>query len=164
MKSESGLIVPKRSLKIVPMMSLKPKPGVSYREKALAAEPTGKGDVLCIEGFFGRIFRSDPDCVKDELEQYSQRYIEMCEKSDEDPAHKYYEVMNWNDLYYLHNVVPSIAGGCWGYTTSDDWRVPSIDWDMEYVEKGEWFEMFGEPYFYYNPKQYSVPFECYLEV
>ena len=85
----------------------------------------------------------------------------MC---DEDPAQAYYEVMNWNDLYYMHGLIPSIAGGCWGYTTSSDWRVPSIDWDTEFVREGEWFEQFGEEYFYYNPKQYSVPFECYLEV
>ena len=164
MKSESGLIVPKRSIKIVPMMVLKPMQSINYHEKAIAAEPTGKGEVLCIEGFFGRMFRSDPGCVRDELDKYSEKYREICDRYDEDPAHEYYEVLNWNDLYYLHGIIPSIAGGNWGYTNTPDYRCSDIVFDSEYVEDGEWYDMFGEAYFYYNPREYSVPMECYMEV
>ena len=51
---------------------------VDWKEKALAAEPTGKGNLLCIDGFFGRMFRSCAECVDDELNEYVRMYNESC--------------------------------------------------------------------------------------
>ena len=131
--------------------------------KAAAAEPTGKGNLLVIDGFFGRMFRSDEGCVRDEIDEFCRQYNEMCMKLDEDPAHQYFEVMNWNDLYALHGIIPGIAQDQWGYTNSEEYRV-QMDFDIDYVTKGPWVEKFGEPYLYYEPKEWCYPDPCYMEV
>lgn len=133
------------------------------RQKALAAEPTGKGDLLIIEGFFGRMFRSDEGCVRDELEEYCRQYKEICRRLDEDPAHQYFEVMSWNDLNALHGVIPSVAGDYWVYANSEDYRV-ELDFDIYLMTEGEWVEKLGEPYLYYEPYEWCYPDICYMEV
>lgn len=134
-----------------------------YREKALAAEPTGKGDVLIVDGFFGRMFRSHPDCVDDELDEFVRQYNEMCQKLDEDPAHEFFEVLSYNDLYYLHGIVPGYAQGSWGWTNTDDYRV-NLEFDRKFVEDNDWAELFGEGFYYYCPKEFCVPDPCFMEV
>ena len=131
--------------------------------KAAAAEPTGKGDLLIIDGFFGRMFRSDEGCVRDELNEFCRQYNEMCRQLDEDPAHQYFECMNWNDLYALHGVIPSIVGDQWGYSNSEDYRV-EMDFQVSFVTDNDWVEKFGEPYLYYEPYEWCYPDPCYLEV
>ena len=137
--------------------------GIDWKQKAVAAEPTGKGDLLCIDGWFGRMFRSCRECVEDELDEYVRMYNEMCARLDEDPAHEYYEVLSWNDLYYLHGLMPSIAGDEWGYTNTDDYRV-DMDFRIEYIDHGEYYELFGEPYIVYYPYDWCTPDACYKEV
>ena len=133
------------------------------KKKAIAAEPTGKGDLLVIDGFFGRMFRSDEGCVRDELDEYCRQYNEICRRLEEDPAHEYYEVLNYNDLYGLHGIIPSVAGNLYGYTNSEDYSV-DLAFDIEYITEGEWVDKFGEPYLYYQPKEWCYPDPCYMEV
>lgn len=133
------------------------------KKKAVAAEPTGKGDLLVIDGFFGRMFRSDEGCVRDELDEYCRQYNEICKRLEEDPAHEYYEVLNYNDLYGLHGIIPSVAGNLYGYTNSEDYSV-DLKFDIEYITEGEWVDKFGEPYLYYQPKEWCYPDPCYMEV
>lgn len=136
---------------------------VDWKEKALAAEPTGKGNLLCIDGFFGRMFRSCAECVDDELDEYVRMYNESCRRFDEDPAHECYEVQSWNDLYCLHGLIPSIAGDEWGYTNTEDYRV-DMEFETKLIEQGEYYELFGEKYYIYFPRDYCVPSPCYKEV
>ena len=133
------------------------------RKKAVAAEPTGKGDLLIIDGFFGRMFRSDEGCVRDELDEFCREYNEYCRRLDEDPAGEYFEVMNWNDLYSLHGIIPSIAGNQWGYSNSEEYRV-EMGFRVDYVTEGEWVKKLGEPYLYYEPYEWCYPDPCYMEV
>lgn len=133
------------------------------KKKAVAAEPTGKGDLLVIEGYFGRMFRSDEGCVRDELEEYCREYREICRRLAEDPAHQYYEVLNYNDLYGLHGIIPSIAGNQYGYTNSEDYSV-ELEFKVDYISEGEWVDKFGEPYLYYEPEEWCYPDPCYMEV
>lgn len=133
------------------------------KRKAIAAEPTGKGNLLVIDGFFGRMFRSDEGCVRDELDEYCRQYNEICRRLEEDPAHEYYEVLNYNDLYGLHGIIPSVAGNLYGYTNSEDYSV-DLKFDIEYITEGEWVDKFGEPYLYYQPKEWCYPDPCYMEV
>ena len=153
-------------LQLIDMPALKPSKydAKLYHAKAIAAEPTGKGDTLIIEGFFGRMFRSDVGCVEDELEQFVSMYEDICQKFDEDPAHEFYEVMSYNDLYSLHGLMPGAAQGSWGYTNTKDYRVLPLEFRTTYVTEGAWVDLFGEPYFYYCPKEHCVPDPCYLEV
>ena len=142
----------------------KPKKDVDYKLKAAYAEPTGKGDLLIIEGFFGRMFRSDEGCVRDELDEFSRKYHEICQRYDDDPAHEYYEVMSYDELFYLHGLIPAVGPTGWGYTNTPDYRVSSIDFDVYLVTEGEWVDKLGEKYLYYCPKEYCTPDPCYLEV
>jgi len=137
--------------------------GIDWKQKAVAAEPTGKGDLLCIDGWFGRMFRSCEECVRDELDEYVQMYRESCARLDEDPAHVCYEVQNWNDLYYLHGLMPCVAGDEWGYTNTEDYRV-NMEFCVEYINSGTYYELFGEPYLIYTPKDGCYPDPCYKEV
>ena len=133
------------------------------KEKALAAEPTGKGNTLIIDGFFGRMFRSDEGCVRDEIDEFCRQYEEICRRLDEDPAHQYYEVLSWNDLYALHGIIPGMVQDQWGFTNSEDYRV-DMDFGIEYITEGEWVDKLGEPYLLYYPKEWSYPDPCYMEV
>ena len=132
------------------------------RQKALAAEPTGKGDLLIIDGFFGRMFRSDEGCVRDEIDEFCRQYDEMCRQLDEDPAHEYVEVLSWNDLYRLHGIIPGIAQDQWGYANSEDYRV-HMKFEIKYVTEGPWVDLFGEPFLFYEPREQCYPDPCYLE-
>lgn len=132
------------------------------RQKALAAEPTGKGNLLIIDGFFGRMFRSDEGCVRDELDEYCRQYTENCRRLDEDPAHEYYEVLSWNDLYALHGIIPGMVQDQWGYANSDDYRV-ELSFNIDYITEGKWVDLLGEPYLIYYPMEWCYPDPCYLE-
>ena len=156
-----------RKTKVVPMqigrILLSKIDNDMAKKKAIAAEPTGKGDLLIIDGFFGRMFRSDEGCVRDELDEYCRQYNEICRRLEEDPAHEYYEVLNYNDLYGLHGIIPSVAGNLYGYTNSEDYSV-DLKFDIQYITEGEWVDMFGEPYLYYQPYEWCYPDPCYMEV
>ena len=141
---------------------------MDFKAKAVAAEPTGKGNLLVMEGFFGRLFRSSEECVRKELKEYKEKYERLCRMFDEDPAHEYVEVMNWNELYELHGLFPTIAGNLYGYTNTEAYRT-DILWTIEMVTPshqllGEWAEKFGEPFLYYYPNEGSQPESWYLEV
>lgn len=133
------------------------------KEKAMAAEPTGKGNLLVVDGFFGRMFRSDEGCVRDEIDEFCREYNEMCRQLDEDPAHQYVEVLSWNDLYRLHGIIPAVAQDVWGYTNSEDYRV-HMQFEFTYVTEGKWAELFGEPFLLYEPREQCYPEPGYMEV
>lgn len=150
--------------RIVDMMVAGPMSEGTIRKKAVSAEPTGKGDLLVVNGWTGRMFRSDEGCVRDELKEFNRKYLEDCARYDEDPAHMYCEVMNWNDLYYLHGLIPIEGGDHEGWTNSEDYRVSSIDFNCKMVTEGDWVNLLGEPYLYYSPKEWCYPDPCYMEV
>lgn len=133
-----------------------------FKNKAKYAEPTGKGDLLIIEGYFGRMFRSAEKSVRKELREYCDQYKELCRRFDEDPAKQYYEVLAWNELYNRHTITPSVAGDEWGYRNSDDYRV-ELDFYIQLHTSGPWVERLGEAYLYYEPYEWCPPFPCNLE-
>lgn len=154
----------RRKARIVDMMVAGPMSEATIRKKAVSAEPTGKGDLLVVNGWTGRMFRSEEGCVRDELEEFNRKYQEDCRRLDEDPAHEYYEVTNWGDLYCLHGIIPMEGSSHEGWTNDEDHRVASIDFDCYMVTEGEWVERLGEPYLYYCPRDYCLPDPCYMEV
>ncbi len=157
----------RRKVKVVPMqigtLRLSNIDKDLARQKALMAEPTGKGNLLVIDGFFGRMFRSDEGCVREENDEFIRQYNDICRRFDEDPAHQYFEVMNWNDLNMLHGIVPGLGQDGWGYTNSEDYRV-ELKFRYEYVTEGEWVDKFGEPYLIFWPCECCQPDPCYMEV
>ena len=170
----SGIVVPKRKLiKVKPLAYADPTSGawkrLNLRNKAMFAEPTGKGRHLIIDGSFGRIFRSDPECVIDELEQFNRTYQELCSAYDDarngigkDDAMP--EIMCQNELYLLHGLITCAAGDKYGFSVTEDYRINSIDFRHELVTEGDDVDRFGEPYFYYEYQDYCFPYTYYLEV
>lgn len=165
---QNELLIPKQQIRRVkPIQIAKPKrldtQAEIWRKKAAYAEETGMGDLLCIEGFFGRPFRSDRQYVEEILCEYCDMYANMCERFDSDPGNpNNYEVICWNDLYSMLNLIPSMAGDSYGYVNSDDYRV-EMDFETKMVDQGEWVDCFKEPFFYFTPKPSCYPDPCYRE-
>ena len=162
-KPEQKKMNPIHGVRDIPYLTPNFEALMDFKSKALAAEPTGKGNLLVMEGYFGRLFRSSEECVRKELKEYKEKYEKLCQMFDEDPAHEYVEVINWNDLYALHGILPTIAGNLYGYTNTEDYRT-DIYWTIEMVTEGEWVKKFGEPFLYYYPNEGSQPESWYLEV
>lgn len=80
-------------------MSLR-KPEVERIE--IYAEETGRGKLLCYEGYSGRWFRSDEDLVRNAIKQYSDMYKQGCS-------------LSWNDFYELLGIEHSHFGWQFGF-------------------------------------------------
>jgi len=164
------LLIPKQHKRIrlvKPIVVAKPRKddfeAEIWHKKAQYAEITGLGEHLCIEGYFGRMFRSDPQLVEEALCEFGDMYQRMCDRFDKDPNDaQNWEVLCWNDLYRMLNLIPSMAGDQYGYVNSEDYRV-EMDFETKDIDQGEWVDLFREPYFYFAPTFGCYPDPCYLE-
>lgn len=134
-----------------------------FKNKTIYAEPTGTGNLLVVDGFFGRMIRASEKFVRDKIDEYCEEYKTICKRLDEDPAAQYFEVMSYNDLYYKLHLIPSIVGDQWGYTNSEDYRV-NLKFYIHLFTDGPWVERFHEQFLYFVPYEYCSPDPCYLEV
>lgn len=71
------------------------------------AEETGKGNLLCFDGYSGRWFRSNEDAVVKAIKTFS----------DMVKAGGY---VSWNDLFKLYGIEESHFGFQWGYPSYDE--------------------------------------------
>jgi hypothetical protein len=71
------------------------------------AEETGKGNLLCFDGYSGRWFRSNEDAVVQAIKAFS----------DMVKAGGY---VSWNDLFRLYGIEESHFGFQWGYPSDGD--------------------------------------------
>lgn len=71
-------------------------------------EDTGYGDLLCMEGYSGRLFYSSMRAVNAGLKKWSQRFRDG-------------ENVSFNDLYRYLNIAETGFGHQWGYLASYDW-------------------------------------------
>lgn len=162
----------KRRIRILDMMVAHPKgydPGENDNLKfspEITVEETGRGNLLCYEAYGGRLFRSDEGAVREAVEKFVADYKQACQMLDEDPAHVFFEVYNFNDLYMLLGICQTHFGDQWGYTNVEDWRVDDLDFDVYILEDtaGTMFEKFNEPVLIIEPGVNSYPMECYREV
>lgn len=139
-------------------------PTCDWKKKAKYAEPTGMGDLLCYETWFGRIFRSDEDFVRDVVAEFCEEYKEMCMKMDEDPAHQYFEVTSYDDLFNMLHLMPGYGPEGWGYSNTEDYRV-NLEFDiLRHTVGSSLYEKFGEDVLTITPRDYCAPDPCYLEV
>lgn len=136
-----------------------------YRQKALLAEPTGRGTDLIVDKYFGRTFLSDAGCVEDNLDKFIEEYEDRCRRFDEDPAHEYVDPLTYNDLYMLQGVIPSIAGYDWAWSNTEEYRV-AMKFKTDWVDSGEWVYRFGTRFFMFEPYAGSEPeaYDFLLEV
>lgn len=134
----------------------KPKPRITIEE-------TGRGNFLCCDEQFGRIFRDDPDTLREICEEFCRQYNDSCEKFSEDPVHTPADVTNYNNLYIAISIDESGVGDQFGWTNTEDYRV-FLEFHYDYVDSGPMVEKYGEPIFFFGPKKGCEPYECYREV
>lgn len=165
----------KKIRQVKPLLVIEPNIShIDYKAKAVAAEPTGTGNTLCLDTLFGRLFRADERFVEKMLLEYQSDYEQACKIMNEDlelqrqagidpPLPHYYQVMSYNDLYEKLKLIPSVIGNDWGYTNSDDYQV---DLFFEYYlhTDDDYTLKFGEPVFTFCPCVGAYPDPCYLDV
>lgn len=91
----------------------------------LTIEDTGNGDTLCIEGFSGRLFWSDPECV----DRAQQEFNELrCPNGDDSEVYS----VSYNEYFRLLGLIPTHLGHQVGYP-AEDWAPDEISFDNTYI-------------------------------
>lgn len=141
-----------RHFKISDLYIAQPKKYFNWHGKLPSVEETGKGDLLCYEAWGGRLFRSDEGAVREAVDKFVDDYRMGRMRTEEDPAHVYMEVYNFNDLYYLLGILPTHFGDAFGYTTVEDYA-QDITFRVEFIypSENEIAEQFGEPILVIEP-------------
>lgn len=142
-----------KELKAETAIELAPRDPETKLICASYAEETGNGDLLCIEGYSGRMFRSSMSAVDDALARFNQRYLTG-------------EYMCLNDLYHYLGILETHFGWQYGWPASDDYLEFFRD------EGGIMFETtliedpkdFTEPVYCIDIRSEHYPMECWLEI
>lgn len=123
-------------------------------------ECTGFGNTLCFLKYEGRFFRSDPMCVKDQLNFFADEYTLACNDYDENPVRDYEILFTENDKYQVMNLVPTRYGDKWVYPNTEDCRV-EMGFIFTYLKKdnleGTEFEGLDEDIFIIEPEPGAYP-------
>lgn len=109
-------------------------------------ERTGNGDLLCLEGYSGRIFRSSKEAVDRAIEELTNRFDEG-------------EYVCLNDLYKLLGIEVTHFGHQFGWPANPDYCDGPLLIEAEYIENPDGYD---EPL--YCIDIYTYPMECWLEV
>lgn len=157
---ERKIVLPKKKLKQVQnVQKCKPKNiqvGINYKLKAMTAEQTGLGNDLILETSFGRLFRSDEECVRDEVNEFIYLYKAMCHDYDDDPRPENRAILEINELYYSLGILPLMSKVTYGFPITQEYRVP-MEIDMEHITDDHLAAKFGEPYFRIEFREGSYP-------
>lgn len=165
----------KKKLRLVkPLLPIEPSYDlIDFKVKACYAEPTGTGNTLCLDDFFGRLFRADVEFVENCLKEFQDEYAQACKRMTEDcdmqrragkdpPIPQCLEVTNWNDLYDKLHLIHSTIGDSWGYTNSEDCQTDLII-DYTFHKDDAIAVKWGEPIFIFSPRMGSYPDPWYLD-
>lgn len=132
---------------------------------SLEVEDTGRGNTICMDGYFGRLFLSDEKAVKESCAAFNEEYQRMCRAVDEDPSGMFCEVLNYNDLYRMQGLSwDTVAGDDYGWPTAEDWRTHGIEFNYEWLLDGPLVEKYRKKIFVFTPKEFCKPDMCYREV
>lgn len=118
-------------------------------------ETTGYGDLLCIDGYSGRIFRSSQDAVVNAQEQLNDIFL--------DPEGGY---ACMNDYFRFLNIEQSGWGEEYGWVNNEDWyyRNEPIQFSNELIAADAPGNEFGEPIFYIDIEDGWQPMWGWMEV
>ena len=118
-------------------------------------ETTGNGDLLCIDGYSGRIFRSSKDAVIDAEEKLNELYV--------DPECGYCCL---NDWYRFLGIEESQFGWDYGWANVQEEYYPNepIEFSNELVTADAPGNNYGEPIFCIDIEEYWHPMEGWMEV
>lgn len=159
---------------VKPLLVIEPNlERIDYKAKAIAAEPTGTGNTLCLEKPFGRLFRADEKFVEKKILEYQEEYRQACKRmNEEEENHEktglpipldVYMVISWNDLYEKLNLIPSEMGDAYGYTNSSGAQV-DLYFEYYFHTNDDYSEKYGEPIFTFGPCPGALPDPWYLDV
>ena len=121
-----------------------------YGRKSLckySIEDTGYGDLLCLEGYSGRLFYSSKQAVDLAMQRLSNRL-------------KKGEYICLNDLYAELRITQTHFGHQYGWPASDDW----CEWrdGLKYECTFIYDKEFDKPIYVIDI--YSYPMDCWQEV
>jgi len=135
-------------------------------QRHITIEETGKGNLLCLDKYGGRLFRSDEGAVRKAIKTFEEDYIRACCMFDEDPAHMYMATYNYNDLYSLLGILPTTFGDQFGYTNVDGYRTDDLQFKIELIDdySSEFLGKINEPILVFEPEYGCYPNEFYREV
>lgn len=118
-------------------------------------ETTGKGDLLVIEGYSGRIFRSSIEAVEEAEQKLNQMY------SDD----KY---CCMNNFYEFLGIETSQLGHQYGWVNDPEYYDAELKFDNTYIKKEELANTKSnwpnEDILCIEISQYSFPMECWQEI
>lgn len=112
-----------------------------------SVEETGRGDVLCLEDYSGRWFRSSEEAVRRAALEFKKMHddgLYIC----------------FNDLYALLGIVETKFGYDYGFPANSDYCDEQLIIDIDYYEGVT--DRFGEPVLVLTIQSY--PMECWQEV
>ena len=103
-------------------------------------EETGNGDLLCIEGYSGRIFRSSPDAVIDAETKLIDQFLDEEHNGE-------FGYASMNDFYRYLGIEESRFGHDYGWVNNEDWyyRNEPIQFSNELVAEDAPGNEWGEP-------------------
>ena len=118
-------------------------------------EETGNGNLICLEGYSGRWFKSSEEAVREALQRYADRFGDG-------------EYVNLNDLYDELDIVSTHFGAERGYAPGSDWFDMDFNYDITLIpysdlavtERQNVPE--GAPLLVIDI--YTYPMECYMDV
>lgn len=121
-----------------------------------SVENTANGDLLCLEGYSGRWFRSSQEAVEEAQAMLSK----MHEEGD---------YLAFNDYYGLLGISMTQFGNEFGWPASEDWCEPVLRFNNTYLDVGEWDDVgpdvrmkLHEPLLVLEID--TLPMECWQEV
>ncbi len=119
-------------------------------------EYTGKGNLLCCDGWGNRYFRANEEWVREGCEK-----LKSMLRGDEANGIEG-DWVNYSILYKLWGIDDSVMG------YADGWS-PTETKSIEFVftmcgEDTEFYKKFGEPVFLIEPDSWSFPYKDYMEI
>lgn len=122
-------------------------------------EETGNGDLLCIEAYSGRIFRSSIEAVEEAQRKLNEAYLDV-----ENNCEYGYACMN--DYYEFLNIEKTQFGFEYGWANNEDWfyKNEPIEFDNTLIEADAPGNDFGEPIFVSEIEEDWFPIQCWQEI
>lgn len=129
-------------------------------------EETGNGNLLCLDSYGGRLFRSSEKAVREAIKSFEDEYAKSCCMFDEDPAHMFMVTYNYNDLYSKLGIMPTDFGEQYGYTNVDGYRTDDLKFNIKIMDDYEstFLGVLNEPILVIEPEYGCYPNEYYMEV
>lgn len=131
-------------------------------KKGQTIEETGKGDVLCIESFSGRIFRSSPEAV---IEAQTKLIDQLLEDSKLGDA-VVHGAACMNDYYRYLGIEESQFGWEYGWVNDEDWfyKNEPIQFSNELISADAPGNQYGEPIYVTEIEEDWFPIQCWYEI